>query len=179
MIDTWNPWNCWRRYAASSFWPMLAQTSEYTTSAPLTASLGLLVISILPIPVLLAFSTVSLSGSNPFGHAQTKWKGTTEANRSHECTMLFPSPTYTTCTLHHETRYWIYDQKNPNDCMCTTQYPHVGNFSNALPLGCPFFFSYRGPMISPIPSNIPTSLNGQWSYFNNDLDINDTWTLSQ
>jgi hypothetical protein len=51
---------------------MLAQTSEYTTSAPLTASLGSLLISILLIPAFLAFSTVFASGSKPFGHAQMK-----------------------------------------------------------------------------------------------------------
>ena len=34
---TWNPWNCCLRVSASSFWFIEAQTSVYTTSAPLTA----------------------------------------------------------------------------------------------------------------------------------------------
>jgi hypothetical protein len=33
---------------------------------------------------------------SPLGHAHTKWRGTTAASRSQECTILFPSPTYTT-----------------------------------------------------------------------------------
>ena len=93
---TWKPWNFCFRIIASSFWPMLAHTSVYTKSAPITAAFGSCIISILLTPVLLAFSTVVLSGSKPGGHAQTKWNGITEARRNHECTILFPSPTYTT-----------------------------------------------------------------------------------
>jgi len=79
MNSTGNPWNRCLLNAASSFWPILARTSEYTTSAPFTASLGSFVISILLIPAPLAFLTVFSSGSNPFGQAHTKWRCTTAA----------------------------------------------------------------------------------------------------
>ena len=40
---------------------------------------------------------VASSGSKPLGQAHTNSKGSRAASRTQECTMLLPSPTYTTC----------------------------------------------------------------------------------
>lgn len=51
-----------------------------------------------PAPAPFASSIVAASGSKPFGHAQTNSKLNLAANLIQECTMLLPSPTYTTCS---------------------------------------------------------------------------------
>ena len=48
-------------------------------------------------PYMLHPPVVASSGSKPFGQAHTKSKGRRPASRTQLCTMLLPSPTYTTC----------------------------------------------------------------------------------
>ena len=49
-------------------------------------------------PASLASSMVAGSGSKPLGQAHTNSKSNLAARRIQECTMLLPSPTYTTCS---------------------------------------------------------------------------------
>ena len=60
-------------------------------------SMALFEIDTLP-PVSLASSMVAGSGSKPLGQAHTNSKSNLAARRIQECTMLLPSPTYTTCS---------------------------------------------------------------------------------
>ena len=53
-----------------------------------------------PAPDSFTSCMVAASGSKPSGQAQTNSKGRRAANRSQECVMLFPSPTYTICKQH-------------------------------------------------------------------------------
>src|SRR5690606_16233992 len=94
--STWKPRNARRRTSTSSSWPMDAQTSVVTTSAPSTASRGSCVSS--TFAAVRARSKISRSGSYPGGHAIRSSRPKRYAAFSQEFAMLLPSPTHATFT---------------------------------------------------------------------------------
>ena len=76
-------------------------TSSARCQPSLRTSEGSFEMIALPTPRPLTSATVASSGSKPLGQAHTNSKGNLAANRIQECTILLPSPTYTTCTGAH------------------------------------------------------------------------------